>query len=71
MITTRIHAVLNESEQTTIINALAFYNAAHTTSDLSDPQEREQWRMAFSDDNLGRNPHGHVNDLATRIARLK
>ena len=71
-VTTRIHAVLTEAEQLAIVNALAFYNAQHTfPSHEWDEDEREQWRIAFREDNRGSDREGPIDQLATRIANLK
>ena len=74
MTTTRFHAILSESEQYAIVNALAFYND-FWTSRLEEfrpgSDEHEQWRNAFREDNRGIDNDGPVDQLATRIANLK
>ena len=69
--TTNIHAILTEAEQQSIVNALAFYNLYWTgDSSLTEPDEKEQWRLCFTEDNKGYKHHGFVDQLATRIANL-
>ena len=70
MTLTRIHTILTESEQLAVVNALAFYNDYWAAKVQSDSESMQQWRMAFSEDNRGRDHHGPINTLATRIANL-
>ena len=70
-ITTNIHAILTESEQLAIVNALAFYNDYFAAEVDNDSDSMEQWRLAFIEDNRGYRHEGPVDQLATRIATLK
>ena len=70
-INTRIHAILSQADQQTIVNALAFYNAFHTfPADDLDADDRQQWRLAFREDNRGSDREGPVDKLANKIANL-
>jgi len=69
--TTRIHAILTEAEQQAIVNALSFYNEWHATDLPHDPDSKEQFLLAFREDNRGRAWNGPVDQLATRISNLK
>ena len=70
-ITTKIHAIITEAEQQAIVNALSFYNDWHATDLPSDKESKEQYLLAFREDNRGRAWNGPIDQLATRIANLK
>tara|TARA_B100000925_G_scaffold229732_1_gene178300 strand:- start:664 stop:882 length:219 start_codon:yes stop_codon:yes gene_type:complete len=70
-INTHIHAVLTKSEQTAIVNALAFYNDYWAAEVEHDSDSMEQWRISFREDNLGTDNDGPVDKLATYFANLK
>jgi len=65
-----VHTILTEAEQLAVVNALAFYNDYWAAKVHTDPEEMEQWRMAFSEDNRGEIFDGPVDKLATKIATL-
>ena len=62
------HIVITDAEQQTIVNALAFYNDHHAFPNPLDGFDREQWRLAFQEDNRGCAHDGPVDQLATKIA---
>ena len=66
-----VHAVLTKSEQTAIVNALAFYNDYWAAEVEHDLDSMEQWRISFREDNLGTDNDGPVDKLANKIANLK
>ena len=66
-----VHAVLTKSEQTAIVNALAFYNDYWACEVEHDSDSMEQWRICFREDNCGTADDGLVDKLSTRIANLK
>ena len=70
-INTRIHAILSESDQLAIVNALAFYNDYWACEVEHDSDSMEQWRICFREDNHGTADDGLVDKLSTRIANLK
>ena len=66
------HIVVTDAEQLMIVNAFAFYNAHHTfPADEYNEDEREQWRLAFREDNCGSDREGLIDKLATKIANSK
>ena len=66
-----VYAVLTKSEQTAIVNALAFYNDYWAAEVEHDSDSMEQWRISFREDNLGTDNDGPVDKLATYFANLK
>ena len=62
------HIVITDEEQNMIVNALAFYNEHHAFPNPLDGFDREQWRLAFQEDNRGFAIDGPVDQLATKIA---
>ena len=68
---TTLHAIISKSDQLAIVNALAFYNAFHTfPAHELDADDRQQWRLAFREDNRGSDREGPVDKLANKIANL-
>lgn len=65
------HLVVSDSEHQAIINALAFYNEYHTTPLLHDKDRRDQFTMAFNEDNRGIDQDGPIKQLSVKIANSK
>ena len=63
---TSIHLIVSKDEQLAIVNALAFYNDMHATP--MDDGAKEQWLMAFKEDNRGCDWQGPIDKIATKNA---
>ena len=59
----RYHLIINVDEKYAIVNALAFYHAHHIQGALMDEDEREQYMLAFREDDPTL-----VDSLATKVA---
>ena len=67
--TIKYHMIITEAEKLAIVNALAFYNDVHAC-EMEDQDCWDQWKMCFREDNVGSEPEGPVDKLATKIATL-